>query len=93
MIVSIVLIICTTATILAVTFRPKCRHVWDKVDESGIIQTFKGKVPSLDRTYEQTIHHYSCKMCGQLVRVNMTSGENKVLVPGGSPANDHINIK
>lgn len=68
---------------------PRCRHIWAIIKEHNI------QVRSTrDGDYlSQTEVLMSCKNCGELIRMNLTTGVKEVISSGGTPSNDTINIK
>ena len=68
---------------------PRCRHIWAIIKEHDIQVRSRVNQEFLC----QTEVLMSCKNCGELIRMNLTTGVKETISSGGTPSNDNINIK
>ena len=72
-----IIIVCLTVIICNANNKRKCCHIWRVQDNREVIVTID------DEQYYQEVQTSVCVNCGQIVQVNLTSGESRVLVQGG----------
>jgi len=59
-----------------------CCHAWETLNtgQISVSTTYGDKIT-------QSTEIKSCKLCGHLIRINLTTGESEVLSHGGTPHN------
>ena len=65
-----------------------CRHIWRVHNRADVITT-RGD----GKEKEQTVETLICENCGEIVRINLTTGESTTLVNGGPAYKDETEVK
>lgn len=60
----------------------KCRHLWHMLDKQVIVHSYDHPTGKIDA--EQTVALMECKNCGELNRINLTTGKFEILREGGT---------